>query len=417
LVVKKPYNSCCVWTMEVIQAVEESLSTLQNPNLRLEWLEAWQEIIIPETAPVGEGSLLLQGCQQAVRYADEPILRAWYNTLKAWMSDLNEDNHKTAIIGQDCKDAANDVAKRVLVALHCALVACKAERCARASTEKTAKELLQAVWQTLHFSAATGGMVSTEPPPKRPDLAKALLTWTTSGDTALTLAAQAFDLLCKQIPALNAPPVAFLHHLTAYIIDPTSQREASTRITAPFALVTQTPQGEPAVLAQFIFERLPDGHSELFLTPTQAFLPMDHEFCRLFTEVPYAVRSWLEQENAAFHRSDLRVRIERLDTEGQFILQPLTGNSASGAAAWGLYFAWTGKIPDDGIIVLAQIDANGTAQGVQHVREKVEAIAANGHFDTVIVASNDNQRSAEATLRALGHLGPIRVVNLNASET
>ena len=41
---------------------------------------------LPEAASEGEGCLLLQGCQQAVRYADEAILRAWYSTLEVWVS-------------------------------------------------------------------------------------------------------------------------------------------------------------------------------------------------------------------------------------------------------------------------------------------------------------------------------------------
>lgn len=91
--------------------------------------------------------------------------------------------------------------------------------------------------------------------------------------------------------------------------------------------------------------------------------------------------------------------------------------SASGAAARGWWFALTDKVPDEGVIVVAQVDENDVTQlkGVDDVGvvAKTKAIAADGRFDTIVVATATNQREAEAALREVGKLGPIRVVNLD----
>jgi hypothetical protein len=92
------------------------------------------------------------------------------------------------------------------------------------------------------------------------------------------------------------------------------------------------------------------------------------------------------------------------------------GRSAGGAAALGWYHALRGTVPDERVIVLAQVDRAGRLTGVEGVPAKVRAIAAGGRFDTIVVAGEENQREAEDTLRELGKLGIIRVKNLRDSD-
>ena len=67
-----------------------------------------------------------------------------------------------------------------------------------------------------------------------------------------------------------------------------------------------------------------------------------------------------------------------------------------------------GTIPDEGVIVLAQINEEGTLSEVSGIEAKTKAIAnakdEEGHsrFDTIVVASENNLEDAVKALRKLG---------------
>jgi hypothetical protein len=101
------------------------------------------------------------------------------------------------------------------------------------------------------------------------------------------------------------------------------------------------------------------------------------------------------------------------------------GNSAGGAAALGWYRLLdavarrlSSPVYDERIIVLAQIDNQGNLSKVDGILEKAKAIAADGNFDTIVVADvlneegTDNQTQAEKALKDDGKDRSIRVVNL-----
>src|SRR5262249_28643052 len=97
---------------------------------------------------------------------------------------------------------------------------------------------------------------------------------------------------------------------------------------------------------------------------------------------------------------DIRVRFNfpDRDSEAENVI-PLKGNSASGAAAAGLWFMLTGKEPDQQIIVLAQVMADGLLEGVEGIKQKVRAIVGQKRFDTIIVASSRNASEVVNALR------------------
>lgn len=91
--------------------------------------------------------------------------------------------------------------------------------------------------------------------------------------------------------------------------------------------------------------------------------------------------------------------------------------SASGAAAWGWWFALSGKVPDNRVIVIAQVDSRKPECliGVHDdsVLEKTKTIIQDGGFDTIVVASRSNK---EKVREALGSSNQIRIVNLEEKE-
>jgi hypothetical protein len=96
------------------------------------------------------------------------------------------------------------------------------------------------------------------------------------------------------------------------------------------------------------------------------------------------------------------------DTEAEKPLPEISGPSAAGAAALGWYLALRSMVPDDGVIVMADVRHSGTGYkpfGVGGIEKKVEAVAAAaraahsaGRFDTIVVGSVKNRHEAEAVL-------------------
>lgn len=81
--------------------------------------------------------------------------------------------------------------------------------------------------------------------------------------------------------------------------------------------------------------------------------------------------------------------------------EKLTGRSGGGAAARGWYYALTGKIPDEGVIVLSEADSQGRLRKINGIEAKVSAIVKSRQFDT-IAASDDQAKDIRETLRDLG---------------
>jgi hypothetical protein len=167
-----------------------------------------------------------------------------------------------------------------------------------------------------------------------------------------------------------------------------------------------------AALATLVLETLKPGGGQAFLHPADVLRTYPHaDFEGAMQEAWEAARV-LARKEGADTVLDGRWRLLLRDQP----VEEIQGRSASGAAALGWYHLLQGTIPDEGVIVLAQVDRDGNLSEVDGVPAKVRAIAADGRFDTVVVASNDNRREAEDALRRLDQLRNIRVVNLNGSN-
>jgi hypothetical protein len=90
-------------------------------------------------------------------------------------------------------------------------------------------------------------------------------------------------------------------------------------------------------------------------------------------------------------------------------LKLIKGKSAGGAAALGWHHLYSGTRPDAEIIVLAACKPNGELQGVDGIREKMQAIVNAQRFDTVVVATEQNKREALEALAKLDGGRSIRV--------
>lgn len=93
-------------------------------------------------------------------------------------------------------------------------------------------------------------------------------------------------------------------------------------------------------------------------------------------------------------------------------MRQVSGRSASGAALRGWLYALQRMTPDEGVVVLGQVaaDGSGRLEGVNGVRAKVKAINAATRFDTIVIVSDEDERD---TKEALGKPTHISVVKLS----
>ncbi len=160
-------------------------------------------------------------------------------------------------------------------------------------------------------------------------------------------------------------------------------------------------------------ELLEPGVGQVFHHPAHTLYPeLDCTFDSSMQHAWEAAR-YLAQQEGTERLCDGRWCL--LEQDG-YDVPRVSGSSAGGAAARGWYSLLRGFVLDPGVIPLTAIDRHGVLSGVGGVRAKVQALAADGRFDTIVVASDDNQREAEEALRQAGKLGPLRVVNLDASN-
>lgn len=98
---------------------------------------------------------------------------------------------------------------------------------------------------------------------------------------------------------------------------------------------------------------------------------------------------------------------------------PVSGRSASGAAALGWYHRLKGTVYDEGVIVLAQVNRKAVFEGVGGVPAKVRAIVENTdvgrRIDKIVVVSKVNEDDANAALESLSR-SDIKVENLDANN-
>jgi len=205
----------------------------------------------------------------------------------------------------------------------------------------------------------------------------------------------------------NTPKFIKVNEAWAWVCIRTLLEAPSWWAEVPVALMDerQVDNEDSAFIATLVLEAIEGRAGQIVHHPIDGFYPCgDKEFLDSINDAWTAARALLQKQGVDVQRCDGRWRLRRRD--GQPI-QEVKGRSASGAAAWGWYFALTGKVPDDRVIVLAEIDSRGVLKEVG-VDAKVKAIAADGRFDTIAVVS-ENFVEAGRTLKEAFKVGTATV--------
>ena len=175
----------------------------------------------------------------------------------------------------------------------------------------------------------------------------------------------------------------------------------SARVEVPVALYDKS-RGE-AFVATLELELLPAGVGEVGVHPGAAFDTTYHAgFCRSMR------RAWdlAAGREAADVDGRWRLRCGLTSSSRGLSLDSVDGASASGAAARGWWYALNRKVPDAGIVVLAEVKADLALGPVDFVPDKVRAIVSAGAgadgrsgIDTILVAGS---RELDQARRGLG---------------
>jgi hypothetical protein len=191
-------------------------------------------------------------------------------------------------------------------------------------------------------------------------------------------------------------------------------RPPTRSLHVPLALSDELLQDKGS-LATIVLDVLQPGAGRVFHHPAYSSLISyaDPDFEESMQDAWDAAKDRLRKDGVNVPLCDGRWRLVLEERP----VPAIRGRSASGAAAWGWWFALQErKVPDKEIIVLAEINKDGDLKEVGGLFAKTNAIAEDGRFDTIVVASEKNRLEAEKTLRKLGRLGPIRVVRLGGGD-
>jgi hypothetical protein len=150
------------------------------------------------------------------------------------------------------------------------------------------------------------------------------------------------------------------------------------------------------------------GGGQIFQHPGDSLRTYSHSnFSKAIEDAWEAVKNLIKSQGREYN-FDVRWRVLKMD---DCPAEEIEGRSASGAAALGFYHLLAGTQPDDGIIVMAQVDEADFSKlkSVNKIPEKTLAAIKHGGFDTIIVADERDQQEA---LSALGFASRIRVIKL-----
>jgi len=221
-----------------------------------------------------------------------------------------------------------------------------------------------------------------------------------------------FNILASKA-SRPAPPVtrAWAWDVTRALLGAERHMVFSCEVT-----VAATAGGE-GDLHTLTLEVLEPGSGEVFHAPGDVFYTdADDDFLASMQEAWSGALSMAQAQGSARRTWDGRWSLRQGRERGSAPLSVANGRSASGAAARGWWYALMRQMPDEGVIVIAQVDGvdtNGVMwlKGVDDrgVVVKTRAIAQDPRFDTIVVAS---QQDEDAAVRALGSATHVCVKNL-----
>jgi len=186
---------------------------------------------------------------------------------------------------------------------------------------------------------------------------------------------------------------------------------AAASLQVPVALTDDMGSSRGAI-ATLVVETLQPGGGQSFLHPAYTLRTYAHPDFEAAMDTAWVVARGLAQASGTECSGDARWWIQ---LRGHPVPE-VKGRSVSGAAALGWCHLLQGTVPDEGVMVLAQVDGKGHLGGVQGITAKVHALAADGRFDTIVVASEENRQEAGAALRDVKKVDQLRVVVASTLE-
>ena len=198
--------------------------------------------------------------------------------------------------------------------------------------------------------------------------------------------------------------VGWLYDLTVLLLGKPQNRKIMHQTHVPILLISENMEQEQerAFLAELEFQVLSDGRGEVFITPEQAFIQFKQGFDDIFDVALEAAQLAIDI-NGKKVNTDIRVKInyaDRFDGSSRYEkaqqeprlldFDEIKGRSATAAAALGLYHALEDKIYDPRLVVLAEIDKDGTLGSVGQMDIKIQKALCSGVFDTIVMAGNAN---------------------------
>lgn len=184
--------------------------------------------------------------------------------------------------------------------------------------------------------------------------------------------------------------------------------DAPRQVVCSHKIAVAGVEGTQGFRAMLVLEVLAPGNEGVFHHPDDAFVTYaDADFVAAMQDAWHGAHELIQQQEQKAPSWDGRWRLLRER-------RPATAahdRSASGAAARGWWHALTQHVPDEGVIVIAQVDPDNVMQlqGVDGMLAKTQAIAQDPQFDTIVVASKQDE---EAALQALGKTTHLSVKNL-----
>jgi hypothetical protein len=163
-------------------------------------------------------------------------------------------------------------------------------------------------------------------------------------------------------------------------------------------------KNDRGVLALLILEFLEKTSEEndllkgVFQHPIDFYTEAKEDFNNAMINAWFAAQKMLPA-----HTTDSFVSWRLLDYKEQQPILCFEGSSTSAAAALGLYHLYNSTFPDKEVIVLGEIDNDGGLIGVDGIKQKICAIVESQDFDTIVVASKENQNQARDCLNGIGN--------------
>jgi hypothetical protein len=209
-------------------------------------------------------------------------------------------------------------------------------------------------------------------------------------------------------------PLPSITHAWAWDVTRTLLRATRRVVFRCEVTVAGTTRGE-GVLPTLTLEVLEPGSGEVLHDPEDAFHTYADDDFLTSMQKAWGGALALAQKDAR-RVWDGRWSLRQGRERGSKPVEAANGCSASGAAALGWWHALMGTVPDAGVIVIAQVDDTGQ-DGIMRLKgvddrwvfAKVQAIAQGPRFDTIVVASEEDEKAA---LQALGTTQHICVRNL-----